>query len=404
MTDLMGKTWDVFVSFAGRDEARAKTLVDLLDDQGLEVFCSNYSLEPGDRWPECIPQALEGSKVVAVLLSEYSGQARYQRAEIELAIGLEKDSRIIVVPVYLDGFPTQAATWEFGLRGYNHLDLHRDGPELTAEKLAGRFVKRQPEASKQAESLAHHTCGEIFYNASLKIDRTNQWAPMVEICAGDQSALFLLHGPRKQNLDLFVGRIWHYLAQECPHHHRPYVVPLQVQYTKPRTAAGWEIHLREGLGGGNGTTEDLLREVARSAPVFLVLSRFPIGAGVLDEAEQDALGEFLDDRLPRLIRSASEGGHPIRALLAAHYDGDQEPLVDALDARALAGCRRHGLVYRKLPPVKALGWEDVEHFLDSLDLRPPRRVYAKLKGAFERLGHGDLEFREVIQLLEQELF
>ncbi len=331
------EVWDFFLSFASPERARAGQLAELLEAEGWRVFLADRSIEPGATWDERLSAALKGSRVVAVLLSNPSATAHYQREEIHLAIELARGSELEVVPVYLDGMPAKPADWEFGLRRFQWIDWRRAGPDGTAGKLGALLADRQAGVGAGRQREEWRTVGELLHGAALRIDRTRQWLPLVEVCATGDSALFLLHGPRRQNLDLFVSRIWHYLAQECGSHHRPYVVPLRVEFAKPRSAAAWENHLRIGLAGegrGGGTAEDLLREAARAHPVFLVLSRLPIGSGELEEAELEALEEFLDDRLPGLIAGAAAGRHPIRALLATHYESAGESLVERLDEKA----------------------------------------------------------------------
>lgn len=398
--------WDFFISFATPDQARAEELCERLDQQGWRVFLADRSIAPGDDWQKQLAAALGGARVAVILLSEHSEAAHYQREEVLLAIDLAKASGLKLVPIYLDGVPSSPAEWEFGLRGYQRIDFRTAGAGGAAEKLGGLLA--DPEPASEQDRASRQTVGDVLHGAALRIDRTGQWQPLVEICRSRESALFLLHGPRQQNLDLFVSRIFSYLAAESDNHHRPFVVPLRFEFAKPRSAAAWENNLRAGMAeeeqGGGATAEDLLREAARPHPVFLVLSRLPIGAGDLDEVELEALGSFLSDRLPGLIARASAGRHPIRALLATHYDDAGDTLVARLDDKACAGCERHGIRYRKLPPLRALEWTDIEDFLNDFAKRPPRHVYRQLQAAFERLDRESMQFRDVVELLARELY
>lgn len=404
------ESWDFFLSYAKRDRARCEVLADLLDEQGWKVFLDARSIKPGDDWLEALTGALKRTRVAVVLLSAHSAEARYQREEIELTLRhAKRRRRLKVVPVYLDGLPDEPAAWEFGLRRFHFIDLYQDGVAGVADKL-GRLLSEappEPEPGPAGVGEAQQTVGDVLHGATLRIDRTKQWLPLVEICRTKESALFLLHGPRRQNLDLFISRLVSYLPAECGYHHHPYFVPLNVEYARPRSAAAWENHLREGIakeGGGGGTAEDLLREAARAHPVFLFLSKLPIDAHDLDEAEREALGDFLDDRLPALIARAAEGRHPIRALLATHYEQAESALVSALDERAHRACDRHGIRYRKLLPVQPLEWEDIEDFLYDLPKRPPRHVFEQLRTAFEQLDRGSVQFRDLLTMLAQRLF
>jgi hypothetical protein len=51
-----------------------------------------------------------------------------------------------------------------------------------------------------------------------------------------------------------------------------------------------------------------------------------------------------------------------------------------------------------------LEWHDIEDFLDQLDERPSEKVYAKLKAELERLSKGNLQFRQIVELLHEKLY
>lgn len=399
------ESYDVFISFAGPDRARAETLHDLLEKRGFEVFLAERDIALGDFWDSAIPQSLRRSRSVAVLLSERTADAHFQREEIQFAIQLQRQGQLTLIPIFLQGASGEAADWEFGLRRFHGIDMQAQGPEKVAGLLGARLDEPETTAEKGPE--APRTYGEWFHDAVRKLDRTQQWSPILEVCGGTENALFLVHGPKLQNLELFVSRIWHYLAYECQRHHRPFDIPLKDQFAVPRSVSAWENHLRLGLVNGlesdRGTAEELLCEAARSHPVFLVLSR-PVGPKDLDDLEATALEEFVGRRLPELMARASAGGHPFRALIATHYEAEGESLVRRLDGRAHQGCQDHGIRYDKLPPLRPLEWSDVEYFLDKKNPRPPAQVYEKLKAMFHSLDRGSMPFREIVEKLGSVLY
>ncbi|MCB1036365.1 MAG: restriction endonuclease [Acidobacteria bacterium] len=248
----------------------------------------------------------------------------------------------------------------------------------------------------------------LFHEVSLhlKIDRTEQWLPLLDVCSGRESALFLLPGPRQENLDLFVERLIKFMPSECKQHHRFVDVPLAVNGFRPRSDSAWLTHVAHGLPGpgrGKGRTVDLLREAARRQSVFLIVNRLPIGAGDLEEVEMEAFEGFLSSSLPRLIVDASRGTRPIRALITTHYDHEPDSLADRLDELALIGCRAVSLRYQRLAAVKPLRWVDVETYLYSRRHRPPAAVFRRIRETFDRLATGKLQFREIVDLLEREV-
>ena len=133
--------WDVFISFATEDQRYAEELKERLDEQGWKVFLAHESVRQGARWRQRIPRALLSSQLVAVLLSERSARARYQDSEIVRAIEAEERGELEITPIYLEGKPDGIRGWDFGLEGYQSLDLSRLSMGEVGERLGGRLVE-----------------------------------------------------------------------------------------------------------------------------------------------------------------------------------------------------------------------------------------------------------------------
>ncbi len=404
------RTREIFVSCSGQDREVAAELVGELEKLGRTAFIFTRDIPAAAEWERTLVEALQGARLVAVLLSSHTLKAHYQGEEIRIAIGIHRreGSSLLLAPVLLERVTDPRVG--FGLSGFQQIDLSALGVAATARQLAELLGPDQPgpgdPESGEPGSEPPHTVGDVFHRAALKIDRSDQWAPILANAASETSAVFLLHGPKQQNLDLFSARLQLYLPAESQRHLRFCPVPLAVNGIRPRTGAGWETHLVHALsrqGRRSGRAVDLLREAARKQSLFLIVNRLPIGAGDLDEAQQEGLEEFLSQNLPRLIVEASKGVHPIRALFATHYDTEADSLTERLDEKALGGCNAVGLRYQRLPAVKALQWSDVESYLFSRPKRPPKRVFRRLEECFDRLAENDLQFRDVIELLEREL-
>lgn len=147
---------DFFISFAGPDRSRAEQ-----EKQGWILFFSDRSIAPGETWDDVIPAALRRSRVVAVLLSEHTADAHYQRDEILLATELASSRKLRMVPVYLDGSLGGPANWEFGLRRFNRIDMWRDGPAATAKKLGSLLSlpgPQRPREPPRRRSRCRHWC------------------------------------------------------------------------------------------------------------------------------------------------------------------------------------------------------------------------------------------------------
>lgn len=132
----MAENWDIFISYAARDEARSKELYQLLKPE-CRVFFGKESLQLGDNWREKVTEALLSTRVIAVLVSIHSQTAWYQAEENARAIEIVRDSQgqKRVVPVYLDGPPGKSDWNLFGLNVVHGLDVADVGLAEAAKRL-----------------------------------------------------------------------------------------------------------------------------------------------------------------------------------------------------------------------------------------------------------------------------
>lgn len=110
-------SWDLFLAYAGPDQARAKELRELLGGEAA-VFFAAESVQLGDDWDRTIASAQRASRVTVVLVSESTDEAYYQREEVAAAVAMARDagSKHRVVPLYLDGWPSERCGVPYGLR------------------------------------------------------------------------------------------------------------------------------------------------------------------------------------------------------------------------------------------------------------------------------------------------
>ena len=101
-----GRHWDIYLSHARKDGAiSARELHDHLRrlKPDVTVFLDALVLGLGDDWDIELKNALEVSRLIAVLISEASEQAHYQREEVRIAIDRSRnDSSVRVIPISLD--------------------------------------------------------------------------------------------------------------------------------------------------------------------------------------------------------------------------------------------------------------------------------------------------------------
>ncbi|MCG6869047.1 MAG: toll/interleukin-1 receptor domain-containing protein [Gammaproteobacteria bacterium] len=423
-----GGAWDVFLAHAGPDGAAADQLYEILAEGGLSVFLDSRCLRLGERWDDVIPTALTAARMVVVLVSKRTRDAYYAREEIVLAIAVSRrpDSSSRVIPVYLDCLPDDPRDWLYGLQRLHGLAAADAGwPQGVADRISELFEDEpvEPEATVPPEEREHRARSEgckendvppdpvtppppylHYLYVALDLDRSEQWQALLKESRSQHNGIFLVYGERRQNLELFVARLWHYLAEETDQHHRIIAVPARWEMELPRTGAAWEINLRRAFPAGEGTAADLLFEAARHRPVFLILGEHPLSKDGLDDDEEAiaALEEFLEDRLPTLLAGCT-GTHPVRALLATDHERSDDSLEERLYTKIRRGARRQGVRYRRLPEVQHVQWSHIQGYLDGLDPPPPSSVYRVLKTEYQRLDHGRISFQELADRLSRRL-
>src|SRR5262245_10916111 len=100
-------TYDVFLSYNGRDHAAAEVIDRPLRDRGLRVYLDRWYLLPGRPWPAALEAAVGDCRAVAILLGP-NGVGNWQQRERDLALDRQaRDRSFPVIPVLLPaGEPT----------------------------------------------------------------------------------------------------------------------------------------------------------------------------------------------------------------------------------------------------------------------------------------------------------
>ncbi|HEX3871234.1 MAG TPA: TIR domain-containing protein, partial [Pirellulales bacterium] len=112
---------DIFVSWASADELIAETIVEALRHQGLSCWFSDDSVPPGKDWDEQISLAIEGCRLMLVILSEKSIRSRYVKKEIILAL----DDGLTIVPLRVADVKLPHEI-RLTLAGIQHVDVFPD--------------------------------------------------------------------------------------------------------------------------------------------------------------------------------------------------------------------------------------------------------------------------------------
>lgn len=79
---------DVFISYAGEDEAAVSTIVKTLEDSGISCWVAYWDLPEGARFAEYIPPALEECKAMVLVLSRYAKWSDNVKNELSLLAGI----------------------------------------------------------------------------------------------------------------------------------------------------------------------------------------------------------------------------------------------------------------------------------------------------------------------------
>lgn len=226
---------------------------------------------------------------------------------------------------------------------------------------------RERLAMAQAHSMALQapsTYGSLL-GAALRLNRSHQWATIVDTRDQPESILFLLHGQRERGgLPFFVDRVCRHLAPEQGDRCRILRVPFQSDAVGARTGADWVHRLHSELSTSLGLhsisdTRELLRLATVRQPFFILLGRHPLPP--LDEAELEGLKELLEDELPRLLRGVSY----LRLLLVHDYEKPKQSQVEKMRAWCEAGATQGGYRFRPLDEAVLPTWDDARRYLQD---------------------------------------
>lgn len=96
---------DVFVSYSHKDKPVADAVVAGLESQEIRCWIAPRDVTPGATWGDAIVSAIEGSKVMVVVLSGNSNQSRQVVREVERAVA----KGVIIIPFRIENIdPTGA--------------------------------------------------------------------------------------------------------------------------------------------------------------------------------------------------------------------------------------------------------------------------------------------------------
>lgn len=138
---------DVFVSYASKDAATANAVVAALESQGLKCWIAPRNVIPGSQYADGIVRAINGAKLLVLVLSESAIASPHVGKEVERASSKQRP----IIALKTDTTPLTPAL-EYFLSESQWVDVGSDGMDAALAKLiaAVRRHLAAPDASASA--------------------------------------------------------------------------------------------------------------------------------------------------------------------------------------------------------------------------------------------------------------
>ena len=141
----MAQTADVFLSYSRDDTARVMDLADRLRAAGVDIWIDQGSIDAATLWGESIVRALEGAKVLLVMISPSAVSSHNVAKEVMLA----SERKGHILPVHLEP-TTIPLSLKYQLAGIQHIEFYSGDPDANLkailQSLQGLGVTLAPRA------------------------------------------------------------------------------------------------------------------------------------------------------------------------------------------------------------------------------------------------------------------
>lgn len=144
-TGARSATPDVFISYASQDAALADAVVAALERQGLKCWIAPRDVEPGALYADEIIGAINGAKVLVLVLSKDAIASPHVGKEVERSASKRKP----IITLRTDAGQLTPAL-EYFLSEGHWVDLEREGSEAAFGKLADAIRRKLVPASAAA--------------------------------------------------------------------------------------------------------------------------------------------------------------------------------------------------------------------------------------------------------------
>jgi hypothetical protein len=89
---------DVFVSYSHKDKPVADAVVAGMENRGIRCWFAPRDITPGSSWGEAIINAIEGSRIMVIILSGHSNRSSQVVREVERAVA----NNVIIIPFRIE--------------------------------------------------------------------------------------------------------------------------------------------------------------------------------------------------------------------------------------------------------------------------------------------------------------
>ncbi len=157
----------IFISHAHEDQRVAQRLAGDLRKQGHDVWIAPDSIEPGESWVSAIDRGLHGCGIFLALLSPAAVKSQWVRSETRVAIQLEHQKKMRVLPVMLKRCDT--------------LDLSTFIASYQIISFANRYEKALPELLVELGSSRARIAGHAISRRLQGGNGKTRWSKRVMI-------------------------------------------------------------------------------------------------------------------------------------------------------------------------------------------------------------------------------
>jgi hypothetical protein len=147
-------THDVFVSYSHKDKPVADAVVAGLEHKGIRCWMAPRDVTPGTSWGDAIIGAIEGCKIMVVILSASSNQSRQVVREVERAVA----NGVIIIPFRIEKIDPTGAMAYF-LSTEHWLDAITPPLEEHIEKLGNTVQLFLSEGGRPADAAPPRQAG-----------------------------------------------------------------------------------------------------------------------------------------------------------------------------------------------------------------------------------------------------